>query len=210
MQVVLVMFKSDGSRRDFPIADGSTIVGRKHNCDLRIPLTSVSRQHCELVLKGEQLTVRDLGSSNGTFHNGVRVQQAKLKAADELAVGPVTFTVVVDGRPAKIKPVKSIVTGRTKPAASSADEPVVQQPRELSDPKRSAPEPLEDDEHLSPTVDLDDPIAALEAMADADDDGKSSLKGLNDFGSDDSIMDLLRDDDDDDDLFFESPAKPSK
>src|SRR5688572_27234320 len=107
MQVSLVMFKSDGTRRDFPVSRDRLIVGRKNNCDLRIPLSSVSRQHCEIRVEGDTVKVRDLGSSNGTFHNSIRVQEAVLAPGDEVVVGPVVFTVVINGEPTTIKPVKS-------------------------------------------------------------------------------------------------------
>ena len=107
--VSLVMFKSDGTRRDFPLAKRRVVVGRKANCDLRIPLTSVSRQHCQITLEDEKIEVKDLGSSNGTYHNSIRIQEATLSAGDELVVGPVVFTLVVDGQPAQIKPVRTIV-----------------------------------------------------------------------------------------------------
>ena len=41
MQVTLVMFKADGTRRDFPLKKDRIVVGRKNTCDLRIPLSSV-------------------------------------------------------------------------------------------------------------------------------------------------------------------------
>ena len=80
MDISLVMFKSDGTRRDFPLTQHRTVIGRKRSCDLRIPLTSVSRQHCEIVIEDDTATIRDLGSSNGTYHNSTRVQEQKLSA----------------------------------------------------------------------------------------------------------------------------------
>ncbi len=111
MQASLVMFKADGSRRDFPLRAGAMVVGRKNSCELRIPLSSVSRQHCEISLKGDTVKLKDLGSSNGTYHNSIRVQEAELEAGDEIVVGPVVFTVVIDGVPDDIKPVHTIVGG---------------------------------------------------------------------------------------------------
>jgi len=109
MEVSLVMFKADSTRREFPIKREAFVIGRKNTCDLRIPLSSVSRQHCELKLEGDQIKLKDLGSSNGTFHNSIRVQDAVLAAGDEVVVGPVVFTVVVDGKPEVIEPVRSLV-----------------------------------------------------------------------------------------------------
>jgi len=104
------MFKADGERRDFPIRKSSITVGRKHTCDLRIPLGIVSREHCRVELEDDTLTVRDLGSSNGTYHNSERVQEATLEAGDTLVIGPVHFTVVIDGEPAEIaEPVKTVL-----------------------------------------------------------------------------------------------------
>jgi len=109
MDLSLVMFKADGTRRDFPVTKDRIVIGRKPNCDLRIPLTSVSRQHCELRVDDGKAYVKDLGSSNGTFHNSVRVQEQALSPGDEVVVGPVVFTVVIDGEPAEIEPVRTVL-----------------------------------------------------------------------------------------------------
>ena len=99
MQAVLVMFRSDGERRSFSIARDMTVIGRREDCDLRIPLGEVSRKHCRLIRDGDTLKLEDLGSSNGTFLNGSRVQEALLSPGDTIQVGPVVFVVQVDGEP---------------------------------------------------------------------------------------------------------------
>jgi predicted component of type VI protein secretion system len=100
MQVVLVMFRADGERRSFSIVRDMTVVGRREDCDLRIPLGEVSRKHCRLIKEGDTIRLEDLGSSNGTFHNAERVREATLAAGDTIQIGPVTFMVQVDGVPA--------------------------------------------------------------------------------------------------------------
>jgi pSer/pThr/pTyr-binding forkhead associated (FHA) protein len=99
MQVVLAMFLQDGERRSFSIVRDMTVVGRREDCDLRIPLGDVSRKHCRLIKDGDAIRVEDLGSSNGTYHNGQRIQEAILMAGDSVKVGPVTFVVQIDGFP---------------------------------------------------------------------------------------------------------------
>jgi hypothetical protein len=99
MQVVLVMFRGDGERRSFSVARDMTVVGRREDCDLRIPVGDVSRKHCRLVKDGETLKIEDLGSSNGTYVNNQRVQEAWLGAGDVIQVGPVQFVVQIDGLP---------------------------------------------------------------------------------------------------------------
>ncbi len=178
MDVRLVMFKADGTRRDFPVSKPRIVIGRTNTCDLRIPVSSVSRQHCELLVSDddEAIRVRDLGSSNGTYHNSVRIQQATVKAGDEVVVGPVVFTVVVDGVPQEIKPTRSIVDQAS--ADSATPSPTLQSqtvsddsavPLALDASSDDLPAFVESEAH-SPTVDLDDPIAALEALAEAETD----------------------------------------
>lgn len=129
MKAVLVMFKPDGEARSFPVTRSSTTLGRGEECTLRIPVDRVSRRHCELIQNNGHLLIKDLGSSNGTYVNGKRVVEAKLKAGDRLQVGPVIFTLQVDGKPAKIKPIVS------KPAApAAADEFTLKHPAEDESP----------------------------------------------------------------------------
>ncbi|QOJ13564.1 MAG: FHA domain-containing protein [Planctomycetia bacterium] len=103
MKVVLVMFKDD-ERRNFPLRGRSVTIGRAPECTLRIPLRDVSRRHCELQLGADTLTVKDLGSSNGTYVNGRRVAELVLSAGDVIEVGPVRFLAQIDGKPAVVTP----------------------------------------------------------------------------------------------------------
>lgn len=93
------MFRSDGDRRSFSVTRDITVIGRREDCDLRIPLGEISRKHCRLVREADVLRLEDLGSSNGTYHNGQRVQEATLGPGDSVQVGPVVFVLQVDGTP---------------------------------------------------------------------------------------------------------------
>lgn len=139
MDVSLVMFKSDGTRRDFAMHGPHMVLGRTIACDLRIPLPSVSRKHCELLIKDQTLLLRDLGSSNGTFHNGSRVQQARLLPGDEIGVGPVRLIVVIDGKPAKIEP----PAPKEHPAGADHDFSNSQIPDDLGDTTHPASKDIE-------------------------------------------------------------------
>ncbi len=101
--VNLVVFTDDGSRRDVPLKPGKHIVGRTDDAGVRIPLPSVSRRHCELTVEGSNLSVRDLGSSNGTFQNYTQITEATLAPGDVLGIGGCLLTVQIDGLPKVIE-----------------------------------------------------------------------------------------------------------
>jgi pSer/pThr/pTyr-binding forkhead associated (FHA) protein len=119
MQVVLVMFRPEGDRRSFSITRDVTVVGRREDCDFRIPLGEISRKHCRLIKDQDALRLEDLGSSNGTFHNGERVQEAVLQPGDTMQVGSVVFVVQIDGVPAD-EELQPIVAGRGTAAQPDA------------------------------------------------------------------------------------------
>lgn len=99
MRAVLVMFRANGERRSFSLPREVTVIGRREDCDLRIPLGDVSRKHCRIIQEADTLRIEDLGSSNGTYHNGQRVQESILSPGDTIQIGPVVFVLQVDGVP---------------------------------------------------------------------------------------------------------------
>lgn len=69
------------------------VFGRDITCDIKVSDPLVSRRHCEVILDGESILLKDLGSSNATFVNGDPVKEAVLRAGDEVAVGSAIFLV---------------------------------------------------------------------------------------------------------------------
>ncbi len=160
MEVTLVMFKADSTRREFPVKPDGFVIGRKNTCDLRIPLSSVSRRHCELSVQDGQVKLRDMGSSNGTFHNSIRVQEAVLLAGDELVVGPVVFTVVVDGKPEVIEPVRSLVED-----VNSLDDSAILPSGILEDAGEVGDSASDTIPNMGDVEPEEDPIAALDRLS---------------------------------------------
>ena len=163
MDVKLVMFKPDGQRKDIPLVSPATIIGRGESCELRVPLLAVSRRHCEVTLEGDELQVKDLASSNGTYVNNNRVNEMALEAGDRLTIGPVVFTVQIDGDPEEINPPPAAL--EQTEMEGEAGEEVVDLEADVIEESAERPtiatldlEPDSDDEEL-------DPIAALEALA---------------------------------------------
>jgi pSer/pThr/pTyr-binding forkhead associated (FHA) protein len=102
MDINLVLLKKNGSHKFFPLPSSVTVIGRRHSCDLCIPLMSVSRRHCQLNYDDGVLKIRDLDSRNGTYLNGKRIDEAVIQAGDSIKIGPLTFILQIDGQPQTI------------------------------------------------------------------------------------------------------------
>jgi pSer/pThr/pTyr-binding forkhead associated (FHA) protein len=94
MAFQLVVVRGRSSSAAHRLGSGVTVAGRQDGCQLVIRSSQVSRRHCEIVETDGRLAVRDLGSANGTFVNGERVEgRRELKPGDELMIGDVKFRV---------------------------------------------------------------------------------------------------------------------
>ena len=76
-------------------------VGRATIADLVVDAPFLSRIHCRITARTDMLLVEDLGTTNGTFVNGRRVERAALADGDRLTVGRVEF--MVSRSPAGVK-----------------------------------------------------------------------------------------------------------
>ncbi|HQJ11800.1 MAG TPA: FHA domain-containing protein [Anaerolineae bacterium] len=85
---------------EYPLTTPSVTVGRE-NCDiLLLQDTLVSRNHARFQVQGEVVTVTDLGSTNGTYINQVRLQPhipQAIRVGDTVHIGNTTFTLRSDG-----------------------------------------------------------------------------------------------------------------
>jgi CheY-like chemotaxis protein len=73
------------------LSEGWTTIGRADGNGFKLADTSVSGQHCEVRLQRDELLVRDLCSTNGTFFQGRRITETVLKAGQTLRVGEVVL-----------------------------------------------------------------------------------------------------------------------
>ena len=174
MEITLVMFKSDGGRRDFPLPKARSVIGRINTCDLRIPLSAVSRNHCEIYAERGTVKLRDLSSSNGTFHNGTRIRgEVALNPGDRIQLGPVIFTLVIDGVPAKMNASDTLMAADAKVSEeaaaekkAAAEKPPVRKKKKKKKvrPKKKRPTPEEPDPTARTTVEGED-VDAEDALA---------------------------------------------
>jgi len=63
------------------------LIGRGKECDLQLTDTCVSRNHLQVVFDGENWRLKNLGSANGTFVNGIRIQEVPLTGSVEVELG---------------------------------------------------------------------------------------------------------------------------
>ncbi len=81
------------ANRVFPLKE-INIIGRASECDISLAAAHLSRRHAQLQIIDGMLFVKDLDSANGTFLNGKRVAEARVKRGDELRFDALTFGVM--------------------------------------------------------------------------------------------------------------------
>ncbi len=97
MMELHVCNKSGQLLKAFALGDSEEIIiGRDETCDVRINSQSVSREHCCIELVGHDLVLRDLGSTGGTFLEGEKVGQVRLRTGMSIQVGPAVLKFLED------------------------------------------------------------------------------------------------------------------
>jgi pSer/pThr/pTyr-binding forkhead associated (FHA) protein len=109
-----------------PLEPGCTlIIGRQPGADLLLTEDLVSRRHARLDHDGAEVVIEDLGSTNGTFVNGTRVDRARLREGDRVLVGESIFSLVPHD-PARVASAtevhslleRAVITAEKRPASA--------------------------------------------------------------------------------------------
>lgn len=88
----LTITEPTGEQRSVTLTKSEHIVGRSTEVDISFPDNpNISRKHARFLIQGESVVVQDLGSKNGTFVNGRRVQSAVLHNGSVVSIGKVEF-----------------------------------------------------------------------------------------------------------------------
>jgi len=99
---------------EYPLSEGQEIViGRSSELDMVLVEEMVSRKHARIALTDGTISIEDLGSTNGTFVNGEKVQQGTLREGDRVLIGTNILKVVAAAQDAEARAnLKAMAVGR--------------------------------------------------------------------------------------------------
>ncbi|WP_435017078.1 FHA domain-containing protein [Tundrisphaera sp. TA3] len=188
MDFQLVVLRGRSATTALKLGDTATTAGRGEDCQLRIKSSQVSRRHCQFFEKNGMLLVKDLGSSNGTFLNGKKIEgQRVLEPGDELAIGPVKLRVEKAGQPSASK--TGVKPGVPKPGDTAV-------PTKISPGASSDEFEIDFDETPEPASE-EKTVAVPPKKSEAKSTSKAAEPDLPDSGpaelGDDAIADFLLD-----------------
>ena len=89
-QAYLIVLAGSAMGEMYKIARPQTIIGRGLTAHVRMMDDSISREHCEIQVEGDNMILHDLGSTNGTFCHGLRIDRHVLEDGDKILVGSST------------------------------------------------------------------------------------------------------------------------
>jgi pSer/pThr/pTyr-binding forkhead associated (FHA) protein len=71
------------------LEEEEVIIGRDPSCRIQLPSTNVSRTHARIFFRNDEYYIEDLGSTNGTYVNGIRIVKCALRKNDLIYIGGV-------------------------------------------------------------------------------------------------------------------------
>ncbi len=80
--------------QEIPLPEGRHVLGRSEECQIKITEQGVSKKHAELEVDKQGVTILDLHSSNGTFINGVKIQESEIRPKDKVSIYRTTFDII--------------------------------------------------------------------------------------------------------------------
>jgi pSer/pThr/pTyr-binding forkhead associated (FHA) protein len=126
----LVILNQGMAGRTFDLNVERTSVGRIEENTFQIADPSVSSRHAEILLRGEEVIIRDIGSTNGTFINNEKVTEQVLKPGQTLRFGQVELK-IDDGKPVTA-PAGSPPASAPPPSTSKRQDQTMIMPRGVS------------------------------------------------------------------------------
>ena len=95
----LVVQSPEQKGRSYELKVDKTTIGRVEDNTFQIADASVSSHHCEILLRGTDVVIKDLNSTNGTFINDEKVSESILKPGQKLRLGQVELSLETGDSP---------------------------------------------------------------------------------------------------------------
>lgn len=114
----------------FDLKLGKNIFGRGTTCDFKVQSVGISKEHCEIHVYKDKMIVVDLKSSNGTFVNGVKIQNSIIRVGDKVSLFDIILDVIPtpEIRPKKVKQtLPAVPKAPQSSSAPSFDPPAARQ-----------------------------------------------------------------------------------
>jgi len=113
----LVIQNQGMTGRVYDLVAERTTVGRVEDNTFQIADPSVSSHHCEIQLRGAEIVIRDLNSTNGSYINDARVTESILKPGQTLRLGQVELKLETEGGPSATPGAPAAASASPAPAA---------------------------------------------------------------------------------------------
>jgi pSer/pThr/pTyr-binding forkhead associated (FHA) protein len=95
---LLIHKRPDGTEKTLEFSSKPLIVGRLPESEISVRDSFISRVHCGFTYANNQFSLKDLGSTNGTYRNGARVFECALSSGDKIQVGNTTLVFEIDSK----------------------------------------------------------------------------------------------------------------
>lgn len=150
MRVILeIQSGPAGGKKTWLRSGQNVVIGRTEGSDCVIPHDGqISSRHFEVECSLQGCIIRDLGSSNGTFLNGQKVEEAIIRHGDRIVAGQTTFAVQIEDAPTLAPPQAPLLpefvaqSPDVQPAAASRSKKIPSPPPKIA-PNISVPKPYD-------------------------------------------------------------------
>jgi len=89
-QQAFLEISSSGEKKErLELGEGKVFIGRAPECEIRLSINNVSRKHASITFTNEEYHIKDLGSTNGVYINGIKVEKCILRNFDQIDIGGV-------------------------------------------------------------------------------------------------------------------------
>lgn len=85
----LEIIGSGKKREVIELEEREIIIGRSHACGLQFSSNNVSRKHARIIFRHDEYYIEDLGSTNSTYVNGIKIVKCVLRKNDQIDIGGV-------------------------------------------------------------------------------------------------------------------------